>query len=218
MGCPFKVIEKQGAGAALIKKPLLAQKIIKATIDGAGLMPVSVKTRIGYRKDESKTWIPKILEMNPAALTVHGRTQKEKSKVPTHWDILGKISSIIKSNEREVIFIGNGDVESIEDGEAKAKQYGIDGIMVGRAAMNNPWFFSGKNMKQITLNDKLGLLVKHAYLYEKNFRGIKNFQNMRKFYSSYVSEFEDSKKLRIELMKAQSAEEIEITITSFLKK
>lgn len=218
MGCPFKTIEKQGAGAALIKTPKLAQAIISATKDGADDMAVSVKTRIGYAKDVSNTWIPKILEMKPAALIVHGRTQKEKSKAPAHWDIIKKISTTVKKYSPETIFVGNGDVESIQDAESKSKEFGVDGVMIGRAVMNNPWFFTGKNESKITLEDRLQLLIEHSRLFEKTFKGVKNFQNIRKFYSSYVSDFTDSKKLRIELMKAQNAHEVEKTITNFLRK
>ncbi|MBU1074606.1 tRNA-dihydrouridine synthase [Patescibacteria group bacterium] len=217
MGCPFKAIEKQGAGAALIKTPLLAKEIITATVDGAGEMAVSVKTRIGYNKDVSKSWIPKILEMKPAALIIHGRTQKEKSKVPAHWDIIKSIGAIVKASSPKTIFIGNGDVKSIQDAKDKAQEFGVDGVMIGRAAMNDPWFFSGKSADQITYNDRLQLLIRHSHLFEKTFKGIKNFYNIRKFYSSYVSDFTDSKKLRIELMKAQNALEVESMINRFLK-
>jgi nifR3 family TIM-barrel protein len=216
MGCPFKAIERQGAGAALIKTPSLAQDIISATKKGAGNMAVSVKTRIGYGKDTSKTWIPKILEMKPAALIVHGRTQKEKSRVPAHWDIIKNISSMIKLNKHDVIFVGNGDVNNIQDGIDKAGKYSVDGVMIGRAAMNNPWFFSSIKNADISTEDKLQLLIKHSYLFEKTFNGIKNFRNIRKFYSSYVSNFNNSKKLRVELMKAQNAAQVEKIINVFL--
>ena len=216
MGCPFKTIEKLGAGAALIKTPVLAQQIIAATKKGAGTMPVSVKTRIGYGKDSSKTWIPQLLAMTPAALTVHARTQREKSKVPAHWDIIKEISIMIKSHKSGTVLIGNGDIKSIEDGLLKARLYGADGIMVGRSAMNNPWFFSGKDELEITTKERLRLLLKHAKLYEKTFNGIKRFYNLRKFYTAYISNFADSKKLRIELMKAQNSAQLEEAINKYL--
>ncbi|MFA6391395.1 MAG: tRNA-dihydrouridine synthase [Patescibacteria group bacterium] len=216
MGCPFKTIEKQGAGAALIKNPALAQKIIEATKKGAGKMPVSVKTRIGYGRDSSKIWIPELLEMNPAALTIHARTQKEKSRVPAHWDIVKEISINIKQRKSKTVLIGNGDVESVEDALSKAETYRADGIMIGRAVMNNPWFFSGRKDTEITREERIDLLLKHALLYEKYFSGIKRFDNLKKFYSSYIANFDESKKLRIKLMKAQNSAEMKKIINDFL--
>src|SRR3989344_6534872 len=77
MGCPDKGIEKSGAGARLIKEPKLAQEIIRATIKGAGPLPVSVKTRLGYSSDNLEEWLKYLLETGPAAITIHARTRKE---------------------------------------------------------------------------------------------------------------------------------------------
>ncbi len=86
MGCPDKSVEKQGAGAALIKNPELAREIIRAAKEGAGGLPVSVKTRIGYNKNELETWLPEILKEEPAAVVIHARTRKEMSLVPARWE------------------------------------------------------------------------------------------------------------------------------------
>jgi tRNA-dihydrouridine synthase len=86
MGCPDRSVEKQKAGAALIKNPELAKEIILSAKRGAGDMPVSVKTRLGYNKDELEKWLPKILEAEPALVTVHARTRKEMSLVPARWE------------------------------------------------------------------------------------------------------------------------------------
>ena len=79
MGCPDKSVEKQKAGAALIKNPKLAREIIRAAKAGAGSLPVSVKTRLGYNKDELETWLPELLAEEPAVVTIHARTRKEMS-------------------------------------------------------------------------------------------------------------------------------------------
>lgn len=90
MGCPDKSVEKGGAGAALIKNPELAKEIILAAKRGAksesGGIPVSVKTRIGYNKDELETWLPQLLSVSPAVITIHARTRKEMSLVPARWE------------------------------------------------------------------------------------------------------------------------------------
>jgi tRNA-dihydrouridine synthase len=98
MGCPQRVIEKQGAGAALIKNPELASEIIKETIRGAGNLPVSVKTRLGYNTISLEDWIPRLAESGISALTVHGRTRKEMSAVPARWDEIARAAEITRSH------------------------------------------------------------------------------------------------------------------------
>lgn len=216
MGCPFKTVEKQGAGAALIKTPLLAQKIILATKRGADKLPVSVKTRIGYKSDTSATWIPQILKTAPSALTIHARTQKEKSKAKAHWDVVKRISDMITNSKSKTLLIGNGDVKDYEDALKKAKMFNVDGVMIGRAAMNNPWFFTGRNESDIHMRERIDLLIEHAKLHEKYFKGIKGFYNMNKFYSSYLNGFNGAKKLRNDLMDANNSSELINIIDGFL--
>jgi tRNA-dihydrouridine synthase len=98
MGCPDKSIEKQGAGAAHIKDWRTAQAVIRAAQEGAGDLPVSVKTRLGFNKIEYMEWLPKILEMNVPVLTVHLRTRKEMSKVDAHWELMNDVVKLRRRN------------------------------------------------------------------------------------------------------------------------
>lgn len=107
MGCPDRSIEKQGAGAGMIKNPKRAQEIIRAAMT-AGL-PVSVKTRIGYNKNELDTWLPAILETKPALVTIHARTRKEMSLVPADWNQVKKAVEIRNQLSPETLIFGNGD-------------------------------------------------------------------------------------------------------------
>jgi nifR3 family TIM-barrel protein len=141
MGCPDKTIEKQGAGACMMKTPDVAVAMIKAVKEGAGDLPVSVKTRVGYNKVEIEEWIPALLAQNIAALTIHARTRKELSAVPADWSRVKRVVEIRNALKVPTLIIGNGDVTTIEDGLLKAKQTGCDGIMIGRAIFGNPWLF-----------------------------------------------------------------------------
>lgn len=145
MGCPDKTIEKQGAGAAMIKNPQIALEIISAAkrgIKASGKdIPLSVKTRVGYNSVQIEEWIPLILTAGVDALTVHTRTRKEMSKVPANWDLLKRVVELRNQLAPETIIIGNGDVISIKDGKEKALNAGVEGVMVGRALFGNPWFF-----------------------------------------------------------------------------
>lgn len=142
MGCPDRSIEKQGAGAALIKTPELAHELIHEAKRGAGELPVSVKTRIGYNKNELEDWLPALLAAAPVAVTIHARTRKEMSKVPAQWDQIKRAVEIRNELGSNTLIVGNGDALSIEDARGKAHASGCDGVMLGRAIFGNPWLFS----------------------------------------------------------------------------
>jgi nifR3 family TIM-barrel protein len=225
MGCPQKNILKQGAGAELIKSTKLAKEIIRATKKGAGGLPVSVKTRIGYNKNEIETWIPAILEEEPVVLTIHGRTKKEMSKVSAHWDIIRDVVDIRDRMKSKTLVIGNGDIFSFEDGLEKAEMSGVDGIMVGRGIFGNPWFFSGKNP---TIKEKMKVALEHTKLFEKIFGETRenkkifggrarNFALMKKHYKAYINGFDGAKELRIKLMDADSLKEVGDIIVQKIK-
>ncbi len=221
MGCPDKSIEKQGAGAAMIKNPKLAQQIIKAAQEGSGL-PVSVKTRIGYNKVEWKEWLPYILEMKPAALTVHLRTRKEMSLVPAHWEMMPEIVEFVREKNKELgnetmPIIGNGDALSISHARELAQKSGCDGVMLGRAIFGNPWLFDEhKNKDEIILEEKFRVLLEHTRLFEAKLGDIKSFAIMKKHYKAYVHGFDGAKELRVRLMEKENSDEIEEEIKAFL--
>jgi nifR3 family TIM-barrel protein len=215
MGCPDKSIEKQGAGACMIKNPELAKEIIQAAKEGGGRLPVSVKTRIGYNKNEIDTWIREILSADIAALTVHLRTRKEMSNVPAHWDLMKKVVEIRDEINKDTLIFGNGDVLDIKDGEEKIKESGCDGVMLGRAIFGNPWLFKGIVP---SLEEKLKVMIEHTKLYEKMLGQHKNFAIMKKHFKAYVNGFDGAKELRIKLMEAENADRVETITNDFLGK
>lgn len=218
MGCPDRAIEKQGAGAAHIKNPKLAREIIRATIDGANGLPVSVKTRIGYLKDETDTWIPELISEDISALTIHARTRKELSKAPAKWERVKKVVEMVKKSGKEILVIGNGDVLNLEDGMIKAKESGADGVMFGRAIFGNPWLFDAdKNPADISIKEKLMVMVEHTKLFEKLLGKEKNFAIMKKHYKAYAHGFDGAKELRIDLMNATNAKEVEGIVLKYFK-
>ena len=215
MGCPVKKILNQNSCSALIRTPELAKEIILATKRGAGEIPVSVKTRIGFSKVEIDTWIPSILETEPAALTVHLRTVKEMSLVPAHWELMKQIVDIRDNMGKETLILGNGDVTDLEDGRKKAAETGCDGVMLGRAIFGNPWLFSEKVP---TIQEKLDVMIEHTKLFEKMLGTHKNFALMKKHYKAYVNGFDGAKELRVRLMEAENAVEVERMVGDFLSK
>jgi len=203
MGCPDRSVEKQGAGAALIKNHKLAQEIIKETKRGAGDLPVSIKTRLGYDKIEIKEWVSTLLEMEPAALIIHGRTRKEMSKVPAHWGEIGIAKELTK--DTETLIVGNGDVVDLNDARQKAKEYNLDGIMVGRGIFTNPWFFNEKvDIKEVKPEQRMELLTEHLNNFEKLWGSNGKFDTMKRFFKVYVSDWPGAKELRAKLMMAKN--------------
>lgn len=215
MGCPDKSIEKQGAGASSMKNPAHAREIIRAAKEGAPNLPISVKTRIGYNKNEIETWIPEILKEGVAVLTVHLRTRKEMSLVPAHWDLMPQIVALRDKIAPETLIIGNGDVLNTQDGKNKIAQSGCDGAMLGRAIFGNPWLFD-ENKKEISIKEKLEVMCEHTKLFEEMLGGHKNFAIMKKHYKAYCNDFRGAKELRVKLMEAENAGEVESIVKDFL--
>jgi nifR3 family TIM-barrel protein len=231
MGCPDKAVEKQGGGASLIKNPNLAVEIIESARKGVieayekkgkkkfpkSVIPVSVKTRIGYNKIDMD-WIRNLLEQKLPVLTVHLRTRKEMSDVPAHWEIMPEIIKLKDEISPETKIIGNGDVVSMEDGRAKILKSGCDGVMVGRGIFGKPWFFSTDvSLPETTdITFRLGVLVEHAKAFEKAFKNIKSFDVMKKHFKAYVSGWDGAKELRVELMGAKNAKEVSEIVRRYL--
>lgn len=216
MGCPDRSIEKQGAGAALIKNPKLAREIIRAAKAGAGDLPVSVKTRIGFNTNQLETWLPELLAEAPAVITVHARTRKEMSKVPARWEEVKRAVEIRNKLNSETLIFGNGDALSILDARNKVLQTGCDGVMLGRAIFGNPWLFSERDPNHIPVKEKLKVLVEHTKLFEEILGGSKNFAIMKKHYKAYVSGWDGAKELRMKLMDAVDAAGVEAVVDSYL--
>jgi nifR3 family TIM-barrel protein len=222
MGCPDKnVAGKQGAGAALIQDPELAQKIISETKRGAGDLPVSVKTRLGYNKNVIDTWLKNILETGPAAITIHARTKKEMSKVPAHWEEIVKavhIRDAWDSSADKPLIIGNGDVQDVTEAHRKVTETGCDGVMIGRGIFGNPWLFNKtRDYKTIPIQEKLRVMVEHTQLFEDLLSSYKNFSIMKKHFKAYVNGFDGAKELRAKLMETNNASEVKKIVTSFIK-
>ncbi|MBI2448117.1 tRNA-dihydrouridine synthase family protein [Candidatus Microgenomates bacterium] len=213
MGCPDKTIEKQGAGAALMKNPQLAREIIRAAKAGAPNLPLSIKTRLGFNTDILEEWLPELLAEKPEAIIIHARTRKEMSKVPARWERIKDAVEIAKGSG--VLIIGNGDVGSIEEGKALAEKTGCDGVMIGRGIFKNPWIFENKKVKNQKIK-KLKLAIEHAKLFEKFWgKGVK-FAKMKKFFKIYCADFPGASDLRKKLMEAKDYKETEEIIGGFI--
>ena len=206
MGCPVKNVVKNGCCSALIGQPTLAKEIILATIEATHL-PVSVKTRTGIKAHDTEVWIANLLVTKPAAIILHGRTQKQQSDGSADWEEIARGARVRDQINPDTLFFGNGDVNSFSHGEELMAKYGLDGVMVGRGIFHNPWLFN-PIQSQVTIEDKLKQLLLHTRIFETNWGGKKNFNILKRFYKIYTSDFPGAAKLRAELMDTKTFEEV----------
>lgn len=218
MGCPAKSEVKAGTCSALINNRPLAVEIIKAAQEGvAGRVPVSVKTRLGFNEVDF-TWHELLLQQNLDMLTVHGRTRKEMSKVPAHWEHIGRIRRMRDDTKADTLIVGNGDVENARHGLELAEKYGLDGIMIGRGIFHDPYAFAKESPWQDTSKaDRVALYRKQVELFAETWNERQRpIHTLNKFCKIYIQGFDGAKEVREKLMAAQSADEL-ITMLDGIK-
>jgi tRNA-dihydrouridine synthase len=206
MGCPVKNVVKNGCCSALIAQPELAKEIILATKEATHL-PLSVKTRIGFKEVVTESWVSHLLKLPIDALTIHGRIQKQMSDGFADWKEIAKAVKLRNELAPHIKIIGNGDVESYEEGLQKVTQYGVDGVMIGRGIFKNPWFFS-PHKEKVSREEKLNLLKEHTRLFEATWGREKNFAILCRFFKIYTHGFPEAAALRNALMTTTNAEEV----------
>ena len=210
MGCPAKSEVKNGTCSALIQNRPLAAEIITATQTGAaGRISVSVKTRLGWN-DIDHTWPEFLLGFKLNMLTVHGRTKKEMSKVPAHWDEIGVVRELRDKLSPETLIVGNGDVESYQQGLELAAQYKLDGIMIGRGVFHDPYVFAKDSpWESITREERIKLYKDHVTLFADTWQyNERPIHVLNKFCKIYISGFDGAKELREQLMNAGSSNQL----------
>ena len=206
MGCAVRKVSLKNAGIGMINAEReLVKDVIQSVKEGANNLPVSVKTRIGW-EEYDQSWIEFLLEQNLNALTVHGRSAIGENAKSADW---GKILLCVKLrdeiNEGTLIF-GNGDVKSVKQAQEYYKKFNVDGVMIGRAAITNPWIFSGK--EKLTQNERIELFKKHVLLFKDTWGNSKDFSVLKKFVKSYISGFPKAQNIREEMMNTKSIDEL----------
>ncbi len=200
MGCPERSVVKSGNGAGIIGDYERAEANIQALKHGIdGRIPVSVKTRIGINTIITEEWVSFLLSQGLDALTIHGRTAREMSKVPAHWDEIGKAVKLRDELAPATKIIGNGDVLTRQQGLELASQWGVDGIMIGRGIFQDIFVFEDI-ANEHTHQELLGILLFHLDLHERTWGDQKRFEPLKKFFKVYVNGFPNASELRAELM------------------
>ncbi len=216
-GCPDKHVIKNGAGSAMINDHSLATEIIEATKEGAkGKIPVSIKTRIGFKSIDTENWISFLLKFNLDALTIHGRTTKEMFKVPNHWDEVGKAVKLKNKLSPNTLIIGNGDIFDLKTAHQLIKKHQLDGIMIGRGVFHDPYIFNpNQTLSDKSPQEKIDLLLKHLSIFHQTWGDTKNFAILKRYFKIYLNNFNQAAKLRDKLMATNSKSEAENTLRKY---
>jgi tRNA-dihydrouridine synthase len=205
MGCPVKKVVNHKSCSALINYPDLASEIVQATKEGSH-MPVSVKTRLGFKNVITEKWIGHLLESKPEAIIIHGRTQKMMSDGDVLWDEIAKAVQLRNNLNSNTIMLGNGDILEYSDALSKVNSFGLDGIMIGRGVFKNPWIFN-RFVTPIAPAQKIALLKRHLELFESTWNTQKNYNVLKRFYKIYLSGFRDAALYRGKLMETNDFSE-----------
>ncbi len=217
-GCPVKKVVCKGAGAAVLKDVQLMVRLTEAVVKSTRL-PVTVKTRLGW-DDQSKNIeevAERLQDAGIRALTIHGRTRSQLYKGEADWTLIAKV----KNNPRiHIPIFGNGDIDSPEKALEYKNRYGVDGIMIGRAAIGYPWIFNeikyflqtGKHAAPPTIGQRVDVIRQHL-LRSVEWKGrTLGILEMRRHYSNYLKGFPHIKEFRNQLVQKNSVEEIEMLL------
>ena len=210
MGCPAPKVVKNGDGSKLLLNPKLIGEIVYE-VSSAINRPVTVKIRKGWDSENINCIeIAKIVEKNGAkAITIHGRTRQEYYSGTADWDIIKQVK-----NNVNIPVIGNGDIKSEENAKQIFEDTNIDGIMIGRAILGNPWLFrsiihflkTGEKLEEINDSERLYIILKHLDLAIKNKGEYIGLREMRKHISWYLKGLENSSKIRDEVNRIEDLE------------
>lgn len=214
MGCPVEKIIRSGNCSALIEEPDLAAELIAAAKEGAAGLPVSVKTRIGFKVQKTEEWTGFLLEQGIAALTVHGRIAKHLSKYSAKWEEIGKVVALRDSLKVNTTIIGNGDVLTLEEINEKHQEHGVDGVMIGRGIFENLFLFDPDKtpLRERSIDEKLSLLMRHVELFEEFWKERKPYRVLKKFFKIYATHFAGASDLRMKLVETETSDDARVVI------
>ncbi len=207
-GCPVKKVVCKGAGAGILKDLPKMVSLTKAIVDAVSI-PVTVKTRLGW-DDQSKNIVEvaeRLQDIGIAALSVHGRTRTQMYKGHADWTLIGEV----KNNPRmHIPIFGNGDIDSPEKAIEYKNRYGVDGVMIGRAAIGNPWIFNqikhfrstGAHLPPVPVTERVAVCRSHL-AYSIRWKGpVLGVLEMRRHYSNYLKGLPNIRDFRHELVQA----------------
>lgn len=222
MGCPAPKVVKNGDGSRLLQDLNLIEQIVDVAVKTSKI-PVTVKIRKGWNSHSIvAVEVAKIIEKaGVSAITIHGRTREEFFSGKCDLDIIKKVK-----NSVSIPVIGNGDVTKPEDAYNMFEYTGVDGIMIGRGALGNPWIFEqilqyldiGEKGKEITPKERLEVILKHINMEVEEKGEIVAIKEMRKHISWYTKSLKDSTKLRTKINTLETKDDVAGCLTEYFKR
>lgn len=206
IGCSVRTVLNSGHCSALIKEPGLVRDIIHAVKGESKSIPVSVKTRLGYDQIITEEWFSFLLKQNLDLITAHGRISKDGYSVPANWNEIGKVVKLRDEISPATVILGNGDVNTLEQADEYISRYGVDGVMIGRGILQNPWLFARR--ENVDREERIDVLKKHLKLFDRVWGDRKPFYSQRKYIKMYISNFEGASELRNQLMECNTLDEV----------
>jgi len=202
MGCPVRKLAKKGYCSALIDNPALAAELIAAAREGAGALPVSVKTRIGVQQPCTERWIGFLLEQELDAITLHGRVAEQMSEGEADWSAVARAVELRDAGGYGTLIIGNGDVAAGDDPARYSERYGVDGVMAGRVVFEDLFFFREDSLRYADLSprEKIDYLYRHCRSYQREWGAAGSFDELKKFVETYIGGFSGAERLTAEFM------------------
>lgn len=220
MGCPAPKIVKNGDGSRLLQNLPLAEKMIKAVVENA-TVPVTVKFRKGW--DEQHIVAVEFAQMaekaGASAITIHGRTREEFYTGTADWEIIRQVKQAVS-----IPVIGNGDIKDGETALEMFEQTQVDGVMIGRASIGNPWIFQkiqqylkGEPMSPITLQERLQIILEHIELQVEELGENTGIKEMRKHLSYYIKNLPDAAQMRQAINRIETKQELIDCLTEYFE-
>jgi len=211
MGCSVKKVSGRGSGAALLKDPAKIGRIFNR-LSRVLTVPVTGKIRLGWDQNSlNYLEVARVMEDNGAALiAVHGRTKEQAYRGQANWDAIAKIKQAVN-----IPVIGNGDVSTVADIQRIKDHTGCDGVMIGRAAIGNPWIFQSKDIQQVTLTEKARLIYRHLDLMLEFYGEERGLILFRKHVVKYVRGLSHITRVREKLMTCTRPEEFVELLNSY---
>lgn len=192
-------------------------------------LPLSVKTRLGYDSVTVEEWVEELLMEQPATISLHGRTLRQMYRGSADWTAIARAATLVRGTE--TLLLGNGDIQSLDEIAVRVHETGVDGVLIGRAVLGEPWFFRAKEQArmrargvngvdvgraadEVSMSERFAVLVDHAQQFQA-LVGEQQFYRMRKHLGWYCRGFPHAASLRAQMVRVSSVEELGALLADF---